>query len=163
MGLRSKIIKTILGLSLIGSLSFGLYRLDQYDSAFKQEHARRVQEGRVPIVAEVVTESYVNNLIPVEKREGFFSYSNPTVTLDSRYTLKCRTESGHLFGLSVVNGGSVTKESLDSLIEPGSRISFPQGNFSDDGTYRYPNETSFRQDTQAGSKRADRIKVLGIK
>lgn len=166
MGLKSKIIGTIAGLSLSSVLGFGLYGLHQNCQRNSQEAMERFRDGQVPIIAEVLTESYENHLSPVKKWNGAFSYSNPTVKLDSKYTLKCKTKSGHHFGLSVVDGGSVTKESLDQLIDVGSRIYFPRGNFSQEpnGPWlpEYREETCFKQDTQAGSKRADRIRVLNV-
>ena len=135
-----------------------------YDSRHVE---RSFAESERPIVGTVLAESYQNTLSPVPKWNGFVSYSNETVKLDSKYTLKIQTDDGRILGISVIDGYDVKKESLDAIIEPGSRISFPTGNMrtgnawgSGPGNRYYPRETNFTPETQAGSKRADRIKVV---
>jgi hypothetical protein len=86
--------------------------------------------------------------------------------LDSKYTLKVKTDDKRILGISVINGGNIKKESLDMLIEKGSKISFPVGNIHsvDEGLpvrlIIYPEETYIKKESQTGTKRADRIRVL---
>ena len=124
------------------------------------------------IVGTVLAESYQNTLVPKPAFNGVVSYSNETVRLDSKYTLKVETDDGKIIGVSVIDSkpyGTVTKESLDALIGKGTRISFPRGNMQTRNFFsvpasRVPNydrlETSFGEDTRVGTKRAHRIKVL---
>ena len=122
-----------------------------------------------PIVGIVLAESYQNTLVSNPKVNRLISYSNETVKLDSKYTLKIKTEDGRTIGVSIINSepyGTATKESLDALVEEGTRISFPRGNmraknFFVGASHNYDNrETSFQDDTQMGTKRAYRVKVL---
>jgi len=121
------------------------------------------------IVGTVLAEGYQNKLSPNPEWNGFVSYSNETVKLDSKYTLKVRTDDGRIIGVSVIDSGpygTATKESLDALIKEGTRISFPRGNmrakfFLWGAAHNYDKrETSFRAKTQIGTKRASRIRIL---
>ncbi len=135
----------------------------------RQENEILYRESQKPIKGTVLEESYENNLssVPEKRIDGLLSqsYSNETVRLDSKYTLKIETNDRTL-GISVIDGGNITKESLDVLIEKGSKISFPAGNIYgiDDGPPMrpivYQEETWIKQESQTGTKRADRIKVL---
>jgi len=126
-----------------------------------------------PIVGTVLEERYQNILLPVpESHKGVIigkSHSNETVKLESQYTLRLRTDDGKVLGVSVIDSepcGAVTKESLEILIEEGTRISFPRGNmripyFFVDASRNYDREeTPFQDDTQVGTKKADRITIL---
>ena len=140
----------------------------------KRENLERealFNQSNQPMIVEVLEESYKNTLSPVAERNGLVSYSNETVKLDSNYTLKCLTEDGRTIGLSIIDAGTITKESLDQLIEKGTKISFPKGNYASIGPMwssflneneirELYDETYFKEDTQVGTKRADRIKVL---
>ena len=88
--------------------------------------------------------------------------------LEWKYTLKIQTNDGRILGVSIIDGdGSlgtpVKKESIDAIIGKGTSISFPTGNMKHGNWFsrlkHYPNETHFTPETQAGNKRADRIKV----
>lgn len=150
----------VMGVVVSGIILAGVLLGKQWDKESKEaDRAYRISQR--PIVAEVLSESYENSLRAVPESAGLVSYSNPTVTLDSKYTLKCRAEDGHIFGLTVLDGGTVTKESLDQLIGKGSEILFPQGNLRG-SDWAYLEETYFKPGIQAGSKRADRIKVLSV-
>ena len=83
--------------------------------------------------------------------------------------LKVRTDDGRIIGVSIIDSepyGNATKESLDALIEEGTRISFPRGNmrakrFYVGSRHNYDKrETSFQDDTQMVTKRAYRVQVL---
>lgn len=155
-----------------------------------------LQLSNKPITGTVLSEKYENTLSSVleyhkeKQTSGLVSqsnaiaHSNETVKVDSKYTLKVKTDDGKILGVSVVDGGDVTKESLDAIVNQGSRISFPRGNIKsgsirEDYIQRRENsprfeaikirnqvhldayeETYFRPNTQAGTKRADRIRVL---
>lgn len=136
-------------------------------------YEQRFEESNKPIIATVLDESYQNTLSPVPNWNGAMSYSNETVKLESKYTLKVETNDGRILGVSVIDGKTnhdggraVKKESLDAIIEPGTRISFPAGNLrhgnwlSGSGHNTYLDEAYFTSQVQAGNKRADRITVL---
>ncbi|MBW2996166.1 hypothetical protein KY332_02565 [Candidatus Woesearchaeota archaeon] len=131
----------------------------------ERERARLYQESLTPVVATVLEESYQNTLSKVPEYDGWVSHSNETVKLESKYTLKCkRDDNGKIIAVSVVDGESVKKESIDRLVNKGSRISFPAGNHYQQSIplreFYHPDETYFKEGTCAGTKRADRITVL---
>jgi len=165
MGLKSKVIGGLVSLGIVAGAYLGISSVDR-------KYERLFEEGKRPIVGTVLEESYQNTLSPVPNWNGFVSYSNETVKLESKYTLKIQTDDCKIIGVSVIDGDGrygtpVKKESIDAIIEKGTRISFPagnmrHGNWFDGASHRdYPNETHFTPETQAGNKRADRIKVLG--
>lgn len=116
--------------------------------------------------------------------------SSPVVTSASvpiekaklAYTIVGETDEGKPLSVSVKSRGNSTKEALEGLVKVGSRISFPRGNWIKGGDpkhesywlsnvtkwnndlrphgYDLENETYFDEDTQFGSKFADRITVL---
>lgn len=89
--------------------------------------------------------------------------SKDTLRIDSKYTLKIKTEEGDTLAVSVVDGPSTKKESLDALVNVGSIISFPKTSLVKWGSLRYErltNEDTFFDYTTHGSKRANRIKLL---
>jgi len=165
MGLRNKIIAGTVALAIGVAGNRGISGINAY---LAEEWKKR----QVPIVGIVLEESYENTLSPVDRWNGLVSYSNETVKLDSKYTLKIKTDDGRVLGVSVIDSkgsrseGAVTKESLDALVNVGSIVTFPLGNWKsaswigDKRVVRYPSETNFTQDVQKGTKRADRIKVL---
>lgn len=123
-----------------------------------------------PIVGTVLAESYQNSLVPNPEWDGLLSKSIETVKLDSKYTLRVKTDEGKVIGVSILDSGlygTATKESLDILIEDGTKISFPRGNMRAKNFFvglkhNYDDrETYFRDDTQMGTKPANRVKVLG--
>ena len=122
-----------------------------------------------PIVGTVLTESYQNSLVPNPEWDGLLSKSIETVKLDSKYTLKVKTDEGGVISVSILDSGvygTATKESLDALIEDGTRISFPRGNMRAKSLivgsrHNYDErETNFQNNTQMGTKPAYRITVL---
>ena len=166
MGLRNKVIAGAVALAIgVGSyLGIGARNTNLAEDFVKQNK---------PIVGTVLAESYKNQLssVPEYHSSGLLSeaHSNETVKLDSKYTLRVRTDDGRTIGVSIINSepyGTATKESLDALIEEGTRISFPRGNmratnFFMGAAHNYDKkETSFQDDTQMGTKRAYRVKVL---
>lgn len=113
------------------------------------------RESQKPITATVLSQAYQS------------AHQNK----NSKYTLKLRTDDGRIIGLSIVDAHapSVSKESLDAIIDDGSRISFPMGNYrsadfttlsNGGGSRHFTEETYFTPETQAGNKRADRVTVL---
>lgn len=168
MNLKNKIIAGTVALVVGGVGYLGIIEIKTYNTYLTKEW----EKHQVPIVGTVLKEGYENTLSPVDRWDGLVSYSNETIKLDSKYTLKIKTDDGRVLGVSVINSkgtrseGAVTKESLDILVSVGSRISFPSGNWKsaswvgDERVVRYPSETNFTQDTQKGTKRADRITVL---
>ena len=65
----------------------------------------------------------------------------------------------------MIDAGDFKKESLDALVNEGSKISFPKGNIMRGnnwrtGLRRYFGETYFGVDTQMGTKGVDAFKVL---
>lgn len=176
MSLKNKVIGGLVSLGIAtGAYFAGSSMLDA-----DRKYERLFEEGKRPIVGTVLSESYQNTLSPVPNWDGLMSYSNETVKLESKYVLKVRTDDGRIIGVSVIDGDEfgknsneqsnigipVKKEALDAIIEEGTRISFPSGNmrhgnwFVGSANRDYPNETYFNPETQAGNKRADRIKVL---
>jgi hypothetical protein len=171
MTLKNKIIAgSVLATLALGSIGyFGIKSRKEYLTT-------EFQRKNTSIVATVLAEEYQNTLSPNPEKHinGLVSeaYSNETVKLDSKYTLKVETDDGRILGVSVIdsmgtiNEGAVKKESLDILIKTGSRISFPSGNWNNDNftsrdrIVRSPSETDFTENTQYGTKRADRITVL---
>ena len=159
MSLKNKVIGGLVSLGVVA----GSYLLI---SPFDKKYERLFEEGKRQIVGTVLEKNYQNTLSPVSKWNGLVSYSNETVKLESKYTLKIQTDDGRIIGVSVLDGCGVKKESIDAIIDKGARISFPAGNmrqgnwFASGGHRDYPNETYFTPETQAGNKRADRIKVL---
>lgn len=159
MKLKGKIASfATISLAVLAGIKFNNHLNDLDKKAIEM-----LNKSSEPIVATVLSESYENELSPVKKWNGLVSYSNETVKLDSKYSLKIVTNEGDTLGLSVIDGGNIKKESLDMIISEGSRISFPKGNLRDIG-YRLPSkdsgETYFTPETQVGTKRADRIKIL---
>jgi hypothetical protein len=160
---------TFFGNLILGGLVFvggSLGLITHFNDQGLKDNLKKYEDSQKPVFATVVDETYINQLEPVDKHSRFFGYSNPTVTLKSAYTLKCKGEYGQLFGLSVIDAEDVKKEGLDQLIQSGTKISFPRGNYKkpkNDILRSYDDETYFNKNTQAGSKRADRIKVLNPK
>jgi len=170
------IITDIITGGIIVGLSVGaaglMYNFTQKSNLEREALSRKANlevyaQSQKPIVGTVLAEKYVNRLSPNPERSGFLSYSNETVKLDSTYTLEVKTDSGKLIGLSIINGGGVKKESLEILIHKGTRISFPRGRISAPApSYlreEFRGETTFGINTQVGTKRADRIEILGPK
>lgn len=172
MGLKNKLIGGLVSVGIaVGAYFAGSSMLEE-----DRKYERLFEEGKRPIVGTVLEESYQNTLSPVPEKHisGLVSqaYSNETVKLESKYTLKIQTDDGRILGVSIIDGDDswdgtpVKKESIDAIINKGTRISFPagnmrHGNWLEGSTHReYPNETHFTPETQAGNKRADRIKVL---
>ena len=165
MRLRNKVIAGAVSLAIGVCGYLGITSGNEY---LRTEFAKRSQ----PIVGTVLEEGYQNTLTPNPEWNGLVSYSNETVKLESKYTLKIKTEDGRILGVSIIdssgtrNEGAVKKESLDALIDVGSRISFSSGNWKSDSwtgherVVRDPTETNFTPDTQYGTKRADRIRIL---
>lgn len=119
------------------------------------------------ITGTVVEEVYENRLesVPERHTSGLVSesFSNETVKLNSSYTLKVKKDNdGDLIGVCVIDSARNKKESLDLLVDEGSRISFPIGNVDNiNGEYgEIKDEAIFYEDTQQGNKRVDRIRVL---
>ena len=179
MKLRNKIIGGIVATGFVAYL--GISSLDR-------KYERLFEESKRPIVGTVLERNYQNVLSPVAEKhiDGFVSqaYSNETVKIESNLPLKIQTDDGRILGVSIIDGKyhsqggvSVKKESINAIIdsaekvgmENASRISFPAGNMRHGNwlvgktNRKYPNETYFTPETQAGNKRADRIRVLGKK
>lgn len=127
-----------------------------------EECGRKLQESDTPIEATVLEDVYQSAIVPVDAWQGIISRSNPSLTLSSMYTLKVQTKEGKILGINVVSTEQTPKETLDRILKEGSQISFPRGNLCQArfGLWMFPEETYFNQNTQTGSKRADRIKVL---
>jgi len=131
-----------------------------------ERNISRFAESNIPITGTVLEEVHNNNLNSVPEYNGLVSHSNETVSLDSDYTLKIQTDDGRVLGVSVIDGKETPakKESLDVLIEEGSRVSFPQGNivpgYHRNTTTELRDETYFTAKTQFGNKCADRITIL---
>ncbi|PJE81010.1 hypothetical protein COU58_04730 [Candidatus Pacearchaeota archaeon CG10_big_fil_rev_8_21_14_0_10_32_42] len=157
MGLKNKVIAGAVALAIGVGGYFGISSRNEY---LRTEFAKRSQ----PIVGTVLEEGYQNTLTPNPEWNWLVSYSNETVKLESKYTLKIQTDDGRILGVSIVDGGNVKKESLDAIIDEGTRISFPAGDWKspswigDNKVAR--EETYFTPDTKVGTKRADRITVL---
>jgi len=149
MGLKGKVIGGAVALAI----GVGGY----LSNDFQNERYARSHE---PITGTVLTEQYKNQLSPNPEFNGLVSYSNEPVKLDSRYTLKIKTDEGKILGVSIIDGGNVKKESLDALIGEGTRISFPRGRVPGPWRPYLDEETLFEEDTQVGTKRADRITIL---
>lgn len=150
---------------------FGLmgYSMQSCNNKSEKEWEERFKKSNVQIETTVLDKFYENRLEPVPEKyiDGLLSqaYSNETVKLESKCILKCRTDNGKEIAISVINGPNTPKESLDILVNKGSRISFPKGNIHPSSKYahnyeRLEKETYFTDSTQFGSKRADRIKIL---
>jgi len=138
--------KLVRGAFVATSLTTGivLSGLMVYMGAQKKEDLIKSNE---PIIGTVLEESYKGNL-----ENG------------STYTLKVKADDGRIMGVSIIDGayyssGSVKKESLDAIVDVGSRISFPKGNMRNQGNADYM-ETVFENDTRMGTKRAYRVTVL---
>lgn len=149
----------IIGGLIASGITGGALRILYIDKQFK----KFFEYSEKPIVGTVLEESYQNTLLPVPNWNEIVSCSS--------YTLKIQTDDSRIIGVSVIDGDDlegrpVKKESLDAIIEKGTRISFPCGNVRHGyllhGTAHryYSNETFFTPETQAGNKRADRIKVM---
>jgi hypothetical protein len=159
----------------VGSYFVGVGALDA-----DKKYEKLFQDSQRTIVGTVLKETYQDTLSPVPSQDGLVSYSNETVKLESKYTLKLQTDDGRILGVSIIDGDDshggipTKKESIDVLIEgaeevgleKATKISFPAGNLRHGNWYTgsenryYPDETYFTPETQAGNKRADRIKIL---
>ena len=156
MTIKNKVITGAVALA-IGVGYFGIGRIND---SLADEFQKRSQ----PIVGTVLAEGYKNTLTSNPEFNGLVSYSNETVKLESKYTLKIRTDDGRILSVSIVDGGNVKKESLDAIIDEGMRVSFPAGNWKSPSWVASlrvaKRETYFTPETQVGTKRADRITVL---
>lgn len=167
----------IFGPLIMGGILSGLgilfYSLHQSSIKNEEERERAYQQSQEQIRGEVIEERYENTLesVPEKHMSGFLSqaYSNETVKVESTYTLRVRTDDGRELGVSVFDGPNAKKESLDVLLDEGSRISFPRGNLekykyhaSDKRIRQGPihNEKWFTPSTKFGNKRADRITLI---
>jgi hypothetical protein len=74
----------------------------------RQEYKRLYHKSQEPIIGTVLEESYENNLssVPEKKIDGLLSqaYSNETVKLDSKYTLRVKTDDKRILGISIIDG-----------------------------------------------------------
>ncbi|MFH1801397.1 MAG: hypothetical protein ABH804_01015 [archaeon] len=175
MSLKNKVIGGLVSLGIATGAYFAGSSMINAD----RKYERLFEEGKRQIVGTVLAESYQNTLSPVPNWNGLMSYSNETVKLESKYVLKVQTDDGRIIGVSVIDGDEfgkgkaygkpgipIKKEALDAIIGEGTRISFPSGNmrhgnwFGGSANRDYPNETYFTPETQAGNKRADRIRIL---
>jgi hypothetical protein len=157
MTIRNKAVAWAVALAIGVGGYLGMIKIN-YDLA------EEFQKSNQPIVGTVLSERYSTILTSNPEFRGLVSYSNETVRLGSIYTLKIRTDDGKILGVSIIDGGTVKKESLDAIIDEGTRISFPAGNWKSPSWSKYERivegETYFTPDTRAGTKRADRIKVF---
>ena len=175
MTLKDKIkdfLPAVTGWSIVGGIIGGFFFGIPYACTSHIRHlAGLYSESQKPIIATVTKEQYENTLSPVPERQidGLVSqaYSNETVKLNSKYTLKIRREdNGKVLALSVIDGGNIKKEALDMLIKEGSIIYFPKGNLTQPErmmfwkiSRRLSGESWITEDTNTGTKRADRIRV----
>lgn len=181
MNLKNKVIGVLVSLGIVASGYLGISSVDRkYEKLF--------EESNRPVVGIVLEKNYQNTLSPVPEKhiDGLVSqaYSNETVKLESKLPLKIQTDDGKIIGVSIIDGKyhpyggiAVKKEPIDIILNSAeevgmknaSRISFPAGNIRHgnwlvgETSRNYPNETYFTPETQAGNKRADRIKVLSKK
>lgn len=157
MGLKNKVIVGAVALAIGVGGYFGIGRIND-------NLADEFQKRNQPIVGTVLAEGYQNTLTSNPEFDGLVSYSNETVKLESKYTLKIKTYDGRILGVAIVDGGNVKKESLDAIIDEGTRVSFPAGDWKSTSWIRdnrkARGETYFTPDTKVGTKRADRITVL---
>ncbi|MCA9495984.1 MAG: hypothetical protein KC589_03500 [Nanoarchaeota archaeon] len=151
-----KINKIVVGgLILAGIGGYAIFKTNkEYGELFQDSN--RIINGRV--MEEYYTESYKS---PNPQNDEM---------IPSTYVIKIQTES-RILAVSIVDskdntGKIINKESLDSKIENGTRISFPKGNLKHNNwltgynTLYYPDETFFSIGVKAGDKRADRITIL---
>lgn len=137
-------------------------------------------EHNKPIVGTVLEEIYDENTLELNTRRyvdwgifGMVVYPDHTLKPASKYTLKVKANDGKVMEISVIDSeiyGGGTKDSLERIIEEGTRISLPKGNmraknffsnFFNSSNKNYDlKETYFQDYTQFGTKRAYRIKVL---
>jgi hypothetical protein len=115
--------------------------LEAYNNSMK---ATQIFESDVPICGTVLEETYAIN----------------SSEIDSKYTLKIRTDDGRrTLGVSILDGHDTRKESLDAILDPGMRVCFPRGNLTPEG-YVDEFETYFNDNSLIGSKRVDRITIM---
>jgi hypothetical protein len=158
-------ILSVLAIStvVVGGVSYCGHKMVE---AQKQKKAEAFEKSQKPIVGEVVDKVYERKLekVPEVYKRGLVSqaYSGETVKLDSKYILKLRTLKDREIGVSVLDSQDKDKESLGILVDIGSVVSFPRGNIGKSGDcYSTINkETYFKESTQFGNKRVDRIEVL---
>ena len=158
---------SILGILMgIGGLAYvGNYIGKSWDVSDKEDRQKaiiKVEESNQPLNGVIVNSKYQQGVVPIKGWDGAMSYSNPTLTKSSLYTLTIQLENDNLIGLNVVSTPKRTKESLQMLVEQGlKKISFPRGNLEMSGNYVIPlkHETYFKPDTQIVSKRAGRITI----
>lgn len=151
-----EIKNAIIGLGVASGIVSGVYICVK---KINNDFVDKFKKSSRSIVGTVLREGYQNTLIPNPEYDGFVSHSNETVKLESKYTLKIKTDDGRILGVSIVDAGTIKKEALDAIIDEGTKISFPTGNWESPGK-RARGETYFTQNTQVGTKRADRITVL---
>lgn len=148
----------VMGFGVLAAAIFGICTFTG-----NQERDRSKTFNQQPVYAEVLEEKYTS---PLENA----TRDTPTIFgtgSRSRYILKVRTNEGKIIGLSIFDGSTHTKESLDAIISAGSRISFPPGNVTYDRKlegWKDPHETIFDEtnmtlETSVVTKRADRITV----
>jgi len=136
-------------------------------------------------ISPLESENFISGVVIDEK----YIPSDKSAGLNSKYILGMRTNSGLNLDVSVIDGPDRSKEDLDIILGTGSGVCFPRGNtdensdelrpyseFRDeyrsmkevreacdaynDAITKIPGETCFTPETQAGNKRADRIRVL---
>jgi len=109
---------------------------------YKNDYHRKWYESERRIVGTVLDSTYTNNT----------------------YSLRLLTEDGKILGLSVIDGSSVKKEALEKIVTEGSVVSFPVGNYIGWKLFWGQidrNETYFNENTEIGTKRADRLEIIG--
>ena len=151
-GHRAGLIALYGSLGPIIVLGIGVYAHNIYASS-------QLQKSNKPVIATVIQETYQKPLPMWATKCGL----SQNTRQESQYLLKIKTAEGRFADLYVVDGENRTKESLDAIVNQGSEISFPEGywEMSDKGDPMViAEETWFESETQAGSKRADRIEVL---
>ena len=155
------------GFILSGFLTFGVicgamtYYFSKKEEKLKEDFSR----SQLPVAAIVLSEKYT---------------PSDCCNNESKYSLVIKTDKGKEIQLCINDGLKAKKESLDSLINKGSKISFPTGNiayspeirqksyaeiknfyeYTFRDYYKAKDETYFAENTPLGKKCADRIRIL---
>ncbi len=159
-----------LAIGVVGNLAMGICHVAgvvESPAEIRQRELRAIVEKDERITGTVVEESYQNTLKPVPEVhiKGLVSraYSSETVKLESKYAITVKTDDGKVVAVSIIDIRDQTKESLELLIKPGTRISFTRNNIRrfNNGELDYSrNFTYFGPETQFGTKGADEIRIL---
>lgn len=174
MSLVQKLKYAAIAVGVCGSV----YGLAFLGTQAGRDYAQLYAESQMPITGTVLAARYRSDVVSVLANPD--NSSSASVMSKSTLTLNVRTDDGLTLAVVVtdtsgsrnsVDNNNAKIDGLAAIVREGSRVSFPIGNIAEpvsrdfsifgETSYPIPGETWFGRDTPFGTKRADRITVLG--